>query len=144
MLVYSEMLQILRPALIILGWAASDAALVLAAMFHGLLLPQYHGSSDTYSTTLAVYLGLLGISVLAALVIGDFSATILSFFASYLLAMVMTYLVLVLPGYTGALPSPEVIISAAVVFTFDAFFPVPLLIEFAGALLGLGLFERLL
>ena len=138
------MLPTLRPPLIILGWAASDAAVVLAAMFHGLLLPQYHGSSDTYSTTIAVYLGLLGISVLATLVIGDFATAIISFFASYLLAMAMTYIVIVLPGYTGALPSPEVIISAAVVFTFDAFFPIPLVIEFAGSILGLGLSERLM
>ncbi|HYU55476.1 MAG TPA: hypothetical protein VEL71_04575 [Candidatus Dormibacteraeota bacterium] len=138
------MLRTLRPPLIILGWATSDAAVVLAAMFHGLLLPQYHGSSDTYSTTIALYLVLLGISVLAALVIGDFATTIVSFFASYLLAMAMTYIVIVLPGYTGALPSPEVIISAAVVFTFDAFFPIPLVIEFAGSILGLGLSERLM
>ncbi|OLD00865.1 MAG: hypothetical protein AUJ07_12635 [Crenarchaeota archaeon 13_1_40CM_3_53_5] len=138
------MWQTLKPPLIILGWAASDAAVVLAAIFHGLLLPQYHGTLDTYSTTIAAYLGLLGIAVLAALVIGDFATTIVSFFASYLLAMAMTYLVLVLPGYTGALPSPEVIISAAVVFTFDAFFPIPLLIEFVGSLVGLGLSERLM
>ncbi len=138
------MRQTMRPLLIVIGWATSDAAVVLAAMFHGLLLPQYHGTLDAYSTTIAVYLGLFGISVLAALVMGDFASAIGSFFASYLLAMGMTYLVLVLPGYTGALPSPEVIISAAVVFTFDAFFPLPLLIEFAGSLLGLGLSERLM
>ncbi len=139
-------LQRLKPIFVILGSATSSAAIVLAAIFHGFLIPHVpffrSGVAGAEWVTPLVYLGIFGISVLAALVIRDLGPAIGAFFASYLLAAGITFLVLVLPGYTGALPSPDLIVAAGVQFTFTAFFPL-LFVELVATLLGAALSERL-
>lgn len=98
------------------------------------------GSTD--SRTDLVYLGVFGISILAALVIRDLGAAVLSFFASYGLGMILTYLVLVLPGYAGVIVATNALIQTAIVVVFVAFFPVLLLTGLVGTLLGTALSER--
>lgn len=141
-------LQRLKPIFVILGWATSSAAIVLAAIFHGFLIPHVpffrQGVAGADWALPAVYLGVFVISVLGALVIGDLGVAIGSFFTSYCLGIILTYFILVLPGYTGALPSPDVLVQAGVQFTFIAFFPALLLIELVGTLVGAALYERLM
>lgn len=111
-------------------------------MFNGLLLPQVQGDLLPEITgrspwdTAFVYLAIFFVAILAGSVINDLSKTIESFFASYGLSILLTYTVLVLPGYTGALPSPDLLIFAGVKFTFGAYFPILLLLELAGSLAG--------
>ncbi len=141
----------LRPALIILGWGTSTASAVLAAIFQGLLLPQFAGGGDLLPEVLnrgpwaliLFYLGILGISILASLTLADFGKGLLAFFASYALAATLTFLVLSLPAYVGAFQFPDVLVFAAVNFTFGAFFPILLFVGFAGTILGTALSERL-
>jgi|SRR5712664_1052387 len=139
-------LQRLKPLFVILGSGTSSAAVVLAAIFHGFLIPHVpffrSGVAGAEWATPLVYLGIFGISILAALVIGDLGTAIGSFFAAYLLGAAITFLVLVLPGYTGGLPSPDLIVPAGVQFTFTAFFPL-LFVELVATLLGVALSEHL-
>lgn len=139
--------------LVVLGWAAALDAFTLWTMFQGLLLPQNVNGGGLQPEVLAgnptvlgiFYLGILGSSVLASLVLADLGSAILSFFASYSLAAILTFVTLILPDVTGIYNDPsQLLTGAAVGFTFTAYFPFPLLIELVGTLLGVGLAERLL
>jgi hypothetical protein len=141
-----HVLRKLKLVFVILGSATSSAAIVLAAIFHGFLIPHVpffrSGVAGAEWVTPFVYLAIFGISVLEALVIRDLGPAIAAFFASYILAAAITFLVLTLPGYTGALPSPDLIVAAGVQFTFTAFFPL-LFVELVATILGTALSEHL-
>jgi hypothetical protein len=47
-----------------------------------------------------------------------------------------------LPAFVGAFPFPEVLVQAAIVFTFTASFPFAIVVEILGTLLGTNLSER--
>jgi hypothetical protein len=132
----------------ILGWGTSLSALTLGAIFQGLLIPQGKGILLPEVMGAApwglgiFYTGIFAVSILAALVISDAGNALVSCLASYGLSAVLTYLVLALPAFVGAFPFPEVLVQAAIVFTFTASFPFAIVVEILGTLLGTNLSER--
>lgn len=143
----------LRPFLAILGWSVSTAALTLATIFQGLLLPKVYGSGGGFLDEVVngnpiwawtFYLGNFGISILAVMFISDLGTSIVAFFLSYVGAGCITYAVLALPDFMGVFPFPGALEGSAVTFTFGAFFPLLLLIDLVGTIVGAALGERLL
>jgi hypothetical protein len=136
----------IKPVLVSLGWAVSIAGITLAAIFQGFLTPLGVGnllqSVTNRSEPVLFYVGIFAVSILASVIIDDVSKAVLSFFASYGLAGAITYFVLALPGFVGAYPDPELLVRLAIVLTFTASFPFPLMIELAGTLSGSWLAER--
>lgn len=139
-----------KPVLVVLGWAASMAALTLATIFQGLLLPKalgIGGNEVINASPLGLwifYLGNFGICILAAMVISDFGVAIVSFFPAYIGAGLLTYLLLALPDFIGVFPLSGVLQASAVTFTFSAFFPFLLVVSLAGTITGVGLAEHFL
>jgi hypothetical protein len=73
----------LEPGILVLAWGVFIAALALAQIFQGHLIPQrYYGGamSQFFSEETIFYLEVLAVSVLAGLVINDPPRAILSFF----------------------------------------------------------------
>lgn len=146
--------RMFKSPFVILGWATSIAALTLATIFQGLLLPKNINGGGLYNDVvngnplglLIFYLGNFGICVIAAMVIGDPGKALISFFPSFIGAAIVTYLVLALPDLLGLFPflTPGVLQESASVFALTAFFPVLLLVNLAGTVLGIGLSERFL
>ena len=133
-----------------LGWGTTIASFVVGAMFQGLLIPQYEGGGDLQPEIIGrgpgeliiFYILIFALSVLASLVLADFARGLGSFFASYVLAAGLTYFVIALPGYVGAFPLPDVLVTLAVSWTFAAFFPILFLVGFAATIVGSALAER--
>jgi hypothetical protein len=143
----------LRPILIIVGWAASMAALTLGTIFQGLLLPKVIGAGGgllgevVNASPLGLwifYLGNFGVCILAAMVISDFGTAIVSFFPAFVGAAVITYIVLALPDFLGIYPFPGVLQESAGIFTLGAFFPLLLVVSLAGTIAGISLGEHFL
>lgn len=135
----------LKVLLVILGWAVSLAAFTLQAIFQGQLLPvsafaQGGNISSPYVVDL-FYGGIFATSVLAAMILDDAGKAIVSLLASYLLADVIVYLVIALPGLLGIF-FPEVLSKTGISFAFAASFPLGLLLEMVGTLVGITLAER--
>jgi hypothetical protein len=141
----------LKSLLVILGWATSCAAVTLATIFQGLLLPKNINGGGLYSQVvagnpfalLAYYAGNITISIIAVIYISDAGKSLISFFASYVGTGIITYLVLGLPEFVGVYDPSGVIIESAGIFTFTAIFPVLMVVNFAGTFLGILLSERL-
>jgi hypothetical protein len=138
-----------KPILVTLGWATTLSGFTLGGIFEGQLLPpQPPGnllSEVINSNPLApviFYVGIFTVSILAAIVLDEAGITLASFFASYGLGAILTYVVLVLPGYVGLFSLPVVLSRTAIVFTFSTSFPIPLLVELTGTLLGIWLSEQ--
>lgn len=128
-----------------LAWGVSLAALALGQIFQGHLIPQqYYGgaSSALISDATIFYLEVLGLSTLAGLVIRDPQRAILSFIACYVVGGLITVIVLMLPGFVNALAIPQLVFGMAIVDTFTALFPIPILVGLAGTFLGLVLSDR--
>jgi hypothetical protein len=141
-----SMLNRFKLVFVMVGWSTSIAAITLFMIFNGQLLPRGLGGfivAPSPFLLAAFYLGSFAICVLASLVIEDISKGIISFFVAYFGAALLTALVLALPNLLGIFPYSDSLQHAAVIFTFDAFFPIPLLVNFAGVITGLYLAERL-
>jgi len=131
---------------VVLSWATSLAAVTLFMIFNGQLLPRGLGGLIVNPSPLwlgTFYMGNFAICALASMVIEDIPKALVSFFASYLGAALITAMVLALPDLLGVFSLSGALQQAAVIFTFDAFFPIPLLVNFAGLITGLYLAERL-
>ena len=136
------------PVLSVLGWAISTAALTLATVFLGYLLPRNINGGGLYSEVLNAspiplwifFVGNFAICVLAAVVISDISKTLLSFFASFMSAAIITYLVLSLPDFLGCCGGA--LEEAALGFVLVAFFPGLLITNLLGTFFGILLAER--
>ncbi len=144
----------LKPLLVVLGWGTCLSAVTLWAIFHGLLLPRVQGGlltevQQTETWRLAFYYAtIFGASALSASIISELGTALLAFLASYGLGAVITYWVLALPGLTAAVSASdpafrELLVKAAVDFTFRAFFPFPLFLGILAVVLGAGLAEYL-
>ncbi len=139
----------LKPLLVIVGWAASLAALTLGAMFQGLLLPnasellpELYGTSSLWLWVF--YLGSFGVCILAAMLIADFGQSVVSVFFAYGLTALITFVVLALPDFAGIVQPSGSLQQSSVTFTFNALFPLPLFVDLVGAIAGSALGERLL
>jgi hypothetical protein len=140
-----------KPFLVVLGWGTTIASFVVGAMFQGLLIPQYAGGGDLQPEIIGrgpgeliiFYILIFGLSMLASLVLADFAKGLGGFFASYVIAAGLTYFIIALPGYVGAFPLPDVLVTLAVNWTFAAFFPLLFLVGFAATIAGSALAERI-
>jgi hypothetical protein len=140
-----------KPFLVVLGWGTTIAGFVVGAMFQGLLIPQYAGGGDLQpeiigrgpSELIIFYILIFALSMLASLVLADFAKGLGGFFASYAIAAGLTYFIIALPGYVGAFPVPDVLVTLAVNWTFAAFFPLLFLVGFAATIAGSALAERI-
>jgi len=141
----------LKLLLTVLGWATSSAALTLAMIFLGYLLPKnINGGGGLYGSVINAsqiplwiyYVANFSLCVLATVMISDMSRSLLSFFASYFVAAVITVTILSLPDYFGCCGGA--LQGAAVSWTFVALFPYLFLIELAGTFTGIGLAEHFL
>ena len=133
-----------EPGLLVVAWGVSIAALTLAEIFQGHLIPQrYYGGAtgQFFSVETGFYLEVLAVSVLAGLVINDPPRAILSFFGSYVVSGIVIFVVLSLPAFVNN-ALPEIIFNAAIAFTFTSLFPIPLVIGLVGTILGVALSER--
>lgn len=136
--------------LIIIGWGTVLATLTLGAIFQGFLLPTVGGGllPEVYNAgpmiLLIYYLGCFGVSALAAMVIYDAGRAIIGFFASYMLSGLLTFLVLALPELIGIVQTDGILEQAAVLHTFQAVFPIALIVDLVGTISGIALGERLL
>jgi hypothetical protein len=138
-----------KPLLVVLGWAASLAALTLGNIFQGLLLPnafelqpQQFGADPLGFWIF--YIGSFGICVLAAMVIADVGQSLVSVFLVYGLTAFITFAVLALPDFSGIVQPPGILQQSSLLFTFNALFPLPLFVDLVGTIVGSGLGERLL
>ena len=144
-----SILSKLRLPLIVLGWGTSLAALTLGTIFQGYLLPTTQGGllPQVYGESPVglwiFYLGCLGISALAAMAINDPGPGIIGFFISFGISAFLTAFVLQLPEAVGIVQSNGVLQETAILETFSAVFPLALIVDLVGTLLGLGLGERL-
>jgi hypothetical protein len=91
---------------------------------------------------LIFFLEILGIAVFASFLIADFQRSLLAFIFSYALGAFLVFFVLILPGFNGAVPFPDVLTQVAIFMTFVIFFPIPLFLGFGGSFLGVILSER--
>jgi hypothetical protein len=134
-----------RTELVILAWGVSISSFTLSAILQGLLIPsRYYGAYTGAPFPLGIilfYIEIFGVSILASIVLDDAAGAVLGLFASYVLAIILTYLALSLPTSEGAYP-PAALTGAAIVFTFTALFPFPILATLVGTLVGVGLSER--
>jgi hypothetical protein len=138
----------ITPIFAVLGWTISTAALTLATIFLGYLLPRNINGGGLYSEVLNAspiplwifFIGNFAICVLAAVVISDFSKTLLSFFPSFIGAAIITYLVLALPDFLGCCGGA--LEEAALGFVFLAFFPLLLIVNLLGTLVGMMVSEH--
>ncbi len=134
---------------VVLGWGTAYASVTLGALFQGLFLPRIFGppssgmNGGNAAGPLIFYFAIFGISILGGLVTEDTTMALASFFMSYLLGAALVYFVLALPGFVGAFPLAEALVETAIVFTFTALFPFPLIIGLFGTILGVALAERL-
>jgi len=103
-----------------------------------------HDAHVSPSKVEAFYLGNFAICLFAAMTVSDASRALVSFFASFVLAAIITDLVLALPDLLGIFPIPGALQEASIIFTFTAFFPISLLVDLAGTIVGISLSERLL
>jgi hypothetical protein len=137
--------RIASPVLVVLAWSISLAALTLGQIFQGHLIPQhYYGgvSNELVSDSTIFYLEVLGLSSLAGVVIQEAQRAILSFISCYVMGSLITCLVLMLPGFVNSTAIPQLVFEMAIVDTFTALFPIPLLVGLAGTFLGLVLSDR--
>lgn len=139
----------LRIPLIVLGWSVSLSALTLGTIFQGYLLPTTGGGllPEIYGASplglWIFYLGSLGVSVVAAMAINDTGPAIVGFFAAYGLTAFFTFLVLAMPELLGIIQTNGVLQEAAILHSFSALFPLALIVNLVGTLLGIALGERL-
>jgi hypothetical protein len=133
--------------LVVLGWAISSAAFTLGTIFQGQLLPRNINGGGLYGNVIAgnslvlfiFFAGGFVVSLIAAMQIGDLEKSIISFFASYIGCAMITYAVLVLPDLAGVYDPAGAIAGSGVTFTFGAMFPLFLLFELAGTIVGVAL-----
>jgi len=143
-------LKKVKPILVSIGWGITISSITLAAIFQGFLVPQGLGKFLPEVTgagqlgVAAFFAGIFVVSLFASFVINDVGKALFSFFVAYGLAGVVTYFVLALPGFVGAYAAPEVLVRIAIIFTFTASFPIPLVVELVGTLTGSWLAERFL
>jgi hypothetical protein len=135
--------------LVTCGWGATLSAFTLGGIFQGQLLPSQPPGNLLPEVINAgpwgpgiFYSGVFAVSIVAAIILNEAGTAVVSFFVSYLLGSIITYLVLALPGFVGVFDLPEVLYRTAIVFTFSSSFPVPLLVELTGTLVGVWLSER--
>ena len=140
----------LRVPLVVLGWGTSLAALTLGTIFQGYLLPTTEGGllPQVYGASPAglwvFYLGSFGISAVAAMVIYDAGPAIVAFFFAFGLTASLTATVLALPELIGTIQTNGVLQETSILNTFSALFPLALIVNLVGTLVGIALGERLL
>lgn len=142
----------LKPFLVVLGWAASTAALALATIFQGALLPKNINGGALYGTVVNAsplpiwffYVGNFAVCIIATMVISDAGKALVSCFPSYVGGAIITYFVLVLPDFVGSYDPQQVLQESASIFTFTAFFPVLLIVNLGGTIAGIAVAERFL
>src|SRR5713101_3137129 len=86
-----RILRRLKPFLIVLGWATSTAALALATIFQGQLLPKNINGGALYGQVVNAsplpiwifYIGNFAICIIATMVISDPGRALISYFPSY-------------------------------------------------------------
>jgi len=134
-----------RILLIVLGWSTTISGIILAAVFQGYLVPTLHGPYAIGGQPIFVviyYLGVLAVSVLAAVLIDDPGSSILGFFFAFPSAWVIAFITLSLPATLGLIPVGEILVTTAISVTFAAFFPFVLIAGLVGTFLGIVLSER--
>ncbi len=133
--------QWLKIPLVTAGWGTVLAMLTVGTTGGGLLPEVYNAGPLVLSI---YYLGCLGASTLAAMTIAEPGPAIVAFFVSYGFSAFLTFLVLALPELTGVVQTNGILQEFAILHTFQAIFPIALLVDLVGTLLGLSLAERLL
>lgn len=108
----------------------------------GGLLPEVYGANPF--GLWIFYLGSLGISAVSAMAIYDAGPAIVGFFAAYGVSAFLTFLVLALPEILGIVQTNGVLQQVAILHTFSAIFPLALIVDLVGALIGVAVGERLL
>ncbi len=141
-------LRLVKPLLVVLGWAVSVSAILLAAVFQGYLTPTSHGPFAVGKQPFEVtyyYLALFGVSILASLVMEDPGLSLLGFFASYAVGAMITFSVLSLPAFLRIVhfPESESVTGLALTVTLFVFFPLAILIGLLGTFVGIGLQSRM-
>lgn len=134
-----------RVLLMILGWSTTISGIILAAVFQGYLVPTLHGPYAIGGQPIIVviyYLGILAVSILAAVLIDDPGLSILGFFLAFPSAWVIAFIILSLPATLGVIPVGEILVTTAITVTFAAFFPFVLIAGLVGTFVGIVLSER--
>ncbi len=134
-----------RVLLIVLGWSITISGIILAAVFQGYLVPTLHGPVAVGGQPVIVviyYLGILAVSVLAAVLIDDTGLSIVGFFLAFPSAWVIAFVILSLPATLGVIPVGEILVTTALAVTFAAFFPFVVIAGLLGTFVGIVLSER--
>jgi hypothetical protein len=142
----------LRNPLIVLGWATATSALTLVMIFNGQFVPRNINGGGLFPEVTnpspflywGFYLGAFAVCILACLVIASPARSLALFFPSYIGAAVITWLVLALPDFLVIDDPAQVLQEVATLITFNAFFPILLLTDFAATIAGIALAERFL
>jgi len=136
-----------KAGIVVLAWGVFLASSALTAILQGVLVPArfyggYNAQAGFPSGIVFFYVAIFGVSILAGIVLADVGRALLGTFASYGFAIVLTFTALSLPTLQSPFP-PALLTDVAAVFTFTAFFPLPIIVILVGALLGAGISERL-
>src|SRR5947209_20557560 len=133
-----------RVLLIVLGWSITISGIILAAVFQGYLVPTLHGPVAVGGQPVIVviyYLGILAVSVLAAVLIDDPGLSIVGFFLAFPSAWVIAFLILSLPATPGVILVGEILVTTALAVTVADSFPFVLIAVRVGTFMGIALSE---
>jgi hypothetical protein len=129
-----------RSLFVVLGWGLSLTSLTLAAITSAVLVPHAGVESFQLLGVVLYYAGVFAISLLSGLLLRSLTVAVPGTFVAYMLGLVLTGLVLDLPGIVGILPE-GIAENSALVFTFTALFPFPLLVALVAGVLGAAITE---
>jgi hypothetical protein len=142
-----QLVALVRPILVSLGWGTSFAAITLWAIFKGFPLPftalegsEPPGVQNEIWWKIFYYSALIAISIISPMVIRDVGRSLGGYFLSYVVGGVIIYEVISLPSSQPGLG--QLLIQGALSWTFTAIFPAPLFIGFVATIIGAGLAEH--
>jgi hypothetical protein len=140
--------------LVALGWGTCVGAITLWAVFQGILLPSIRalpspeGVLSVNEVVAIYYLGIIGVSTLAGMILSDFARSLGGIIVSYLLGAFIVFESLSAPGLSESTLDALVLITrnsltlVAIDQTFRIMFPFPLFAILLGGILGTALGEH--
>jgi hypothetical protein len=140
--------------LVALGWGTCVGAITLWAVFQGILLPSLRalpspeGVLSVNEVVAIYYLGVIGVSTLAGMILSDFARSLGGIIVSYLLGAFIVFESLSAPGLSESTLDALVLITrnsltlVAIDQTFRIMFPFPLFAILLGGILGTALGEH--
>ena len=130
------------------------AGIALWAVFQGILLPSIsaipasEGAISVNEIVAVFYIGIIGVSILAGMVLADFAKSLGGVIIAYLLESAIVFEALSAPGLSNSTLNDIMLITrngltlAAIDLTFRVMFPFPIFALLIGTIFGTALAEH--